>query len=98
MSGLYSTESPECCPGTTTASILDTTFSFRIIGGWILATKTRYMDRIIKEAIEIELHPDSMNREVGSWKPLIYSLKIPPGHDARSTRPRRSMPDSLRKP
>jgi hypothetical protein len=38
------------------------------------------MDRIVREAIEIELHPFSMNREGGffsvkSWKPLIGSLK-----------------------
>ncbi|XP_033606939.1 uncharacterized protein LOC117282232 [Cryptotermes secundus] len=65
----------------------------------ILATKIRYMGRFIRETIEIELHPDSMNREgwfclSKSWKPLISSLKNPPGHDARSTRPRRSIPDS----
>jgi predicted GIY-YIG superfamily endonuclease len=56
----------------------------------ILATKTRYMNRVIREAIEIELHPNNMNREVvfclsKSLKPLICSLKIPPEHDARST-------------
>jgi hypothetical protein len=46
----------------------------------ILATKTRYMDRIVREAIEIELHPYNISREGGfclskSWKPLISSLK-----------------------
>jgi hypothetical protein len=42
--------------------------------------KTRYIDRIDKEDIEIELHPYNINREGGlcpskSWKPLIGSLK-----------------------
>jgi hypothetical protein len=43
---------------------------------FILATKTRYMDRIVREAIEIELDPYNINREGGfclskTWKPLI---------------------------
>jgi hypothetical protein len=48
---------------------------------------------IVRETIEIELHRNNMNKELGfslrkSWKPLICSLKKP---DAESTRPRRSM-------
>jgi hypothetical protein len=54
----------------------------------ILATKTRYMDCIVREAIEIELHPYNINREGGfclskSWKPLIGSLQFS-GHDPRT--------------
>jgi hypothetical protein len=46
----------------------------------ILATKSHYMDRIFMEAIEIELHPNNMNRKTGfclskSWKPLVCSVK-----------------------
>lgn len=41
----------------------------------LLTTKTQYMDHIVKEAAEIELHPNNMNKEVEiclskSWKPL----------------------------
>jgi hypothetical protein len=51
----------------------------------ILATKSRYMDHIVWEAIEIELHLYNINREGGfclskSWKPHIGSLKLL-GHD-----------------
>jgi hypothetical protein len=39
------------------------------------------MDRIVRETIEIELHPYNIKRERGfclskSWKPLIGSLKL----------------------
>jgi hypothetical protein len=50
--------------------------------------KSRYMDRIVREAIEIELHTYNINREGDfclnkSWKPLIGSLKLS-GHDPRT--------------
>jgi hypothetical protein len=55
------------------------------------------MDHIFGEAIEIELHPNILNRDVGfclskSWKPLICSLKKPSEHDTRSAKLHRSYP------
>jgi hypothetical protein len=46
----------------------------------ILSTKATYMDRMIREAIEIELHPNNVNRENGvhlsqARKPLMHTLK-----------------------
>jgi hypothetical protein len=46
----------------------------------ILAKKYRQMDRIIREVIEMKLHPNNMNRKDGffvswSWKSLIYTHK-----------------------
>jgi hypothetical protein len=55
---------------------LTTYHSIDFDGASKLGTATRYMDRLVREAIEIRLHPDNFNRDDGfnlsyAWRPII---------------------------
>jgi hypothetical protein len=46
----------------------------------VLSTTYGYLDRLIMEAIEVNLHPNNINRDdglilSGAWKPIIRLLK-----------------------
>jgi hypothetical protein len=53
----------------------------------IFATKTRYIDHIVRKAIEIELHPNNMNREVGFHPASHRNLSSAPPRNLRNMMP-----------
>jgi hypothetical protein len=64
-----------------------------------LSRTTTYKDRIVKEVIEIQLHPSNFNREAGfifsrTWKPVTNTLYKLTQH-RRQPRPAHEQPDWL---
>jgi hypothetical protein len=63
---------------------IDTARRIDFSGTSKLCTDTRYMDRLIEDAIEIRLHPNNLNKDEG------FSLSPSPSHitvDGQSTSP-----------
>jgi hypothetical protein len=52
------------------------TFSIQLQSVSILAKKLRCIDQIIREAVEIELHPNKMNREDGFCLSRSWNLSL----------------------
>jgi hypothetical protein len=57
---------------------IDQGHRFEFHNSSFLDTKTRYMDHIVRETIEIELHPYNINREVPSFLVNLGSLLSAP--------------------
>jgi hypothetical protein len=62
--------------------LIKTSHSLDFDGTSKLGTATRYKDRLVKEAIEIQLHPDNFNRDDGfnlshTWRPVMKMLQRP---------------------
>jgi hypothetical protein len=59
---------------------IDTAHHIDFNGTSKLCTATRYVDHLVKETIEIQLHPNNFNRDEGfllshTWRPVINMLK-----------------------